>query len=256
MFLIERRKKIIEFLNKQHKVTVRELAGLLKVTEVTLRNDLKMLEQEGLIQRVHGGAVLIEQENPETSFASRTEENKEQKISIARKAVEMVRSGQCILLDGSTTILEFAKLLKTLPLRLTVATNGIYTALELSENPQITVILIGGVLRVGSTTIEGTLGIEVLDKLNFDMMFTSNDGFTIDDGLMDFNVYEADLKRSMASSAPVLVALMDSSKFGKSSSASFAATQQIDHLITDDLAAEETLEPLKKLNIDVVIASN
>ncbi|WIW70452.1 DeoR/GlpR family DNA-binding transcription regulator [Anaerosinus gibii] len=254
MFLIERRKKIIEFLNVQQKATVKELAATLKVTEVTLRSDLKVLEREGLIKRVHGGAVLIEQENPETSFMSRTEENKDKKIMIAHKAVEMVKSGQCLLLDGSTTILEFARILKRMPLRLTVVTNGIYTALELSENPQITVILVGGVLRVGSTTLEGTLGTHVLNKLNFDIMFTSNNGFTIDDGLMDFNVYEADLKRAMANAARKLVALMDSSKFDKSSSASFAPTRQIDTLITDEFISVDTIEQLKKLNVQVVIA--
>lgn len=253
MFLIERRKKIIEYLNTQRKATVKDLSSVLNVTEVTLRNDLKVLEKEGLIKRVHGGAVLVEQDNPENSFFVRKEKNKEQKIAIAKKAVELVKSGQCLLLDGSTTILEFAKLLKAMPVRLTVVTNGIYTALELSNNPQITVILVGGVLRVGSTTLEGTLGTHVLNKLNFDIMFTSNNGFTIEEGLMDFNVYEADLKKAMANSSHALVAMMDSTKFGKSSSASFASTRQIHTLITDDMAPPEMVEQLKKMNVNVVI---
>jgi len=253
MFLIERRKKILEFLSSHGKATVKELSSFSGVTEVTLRNDLKTMEEEGLIKRFHGGAIISEQVDPENFFSVREQKNQNQKSAIAKKAAELVTNGQCILLDGSSTIREFAKLLKTMPVRLTVITNGIYTALELRDNPLITVILLGGVIRVGSTALEGTLGTNILNQLKIDIMFTSASGFTIKDGLMDFNVYEVDLKKRMVESSAKLVTLMDSSKFDTSSLASFAATDQMDTLITDDSAPAEIIAQLRNMNINVLI---
>lgn len=249
--MIERRKKILEFLTQHEKATVKELSAFSKVTEVTMRNDLKSLEEEGLVKRFHGGAALAAQMDPENYFTVREQKNQKQKAAIARKAVELVTNGQCILLDGSSTIREFAKLLKTMPVRLTVITNGIYTALELRDNPLITVILLSGVIRVGSTALEGTLGSNILNQLKIDIMFTSASGFTMKDGLMDFNVYEVDLKKKMVQSSARLVTLMDSSKFNTSSLASFAAAGQMETLITDTAAPKDSIAELKSMNINV-----
>lgn len=254
MFLIERRKKILEFISSHGKATVKDLSLFSGVTEVTLRNDLKILAEEGLIKRFHGGAIISEQVDPENFFSVREQKNQDQKSTIAKKAAELVSNGQCILLDGSSTIREFAKLLKTMPIRLTVITNGIYTALELRDNPLITVILLGGVIRVGSTALEGTLGTNILNQLKIDIMFTSASGFTINDGLMDFNVYEVDLKRKMVEASAQLVTLLDSSKFGTSSLASFADTKQMNTLITDSNAPLETVKQLRNMNINVIIS--
>lgn len=254
MLLIERRKKILEFLSNHGRATVKELSLFSGVTEVTLRNDLRTLEEEGLLKRFHGGAVISEQVDPEDFFSVREQKNQIQKSTIAKKAAKLVSNGQCILLDGSSTIREFAKLLKTMPVRLTAITNGIYTALELRDNPLITVILLGGVIRVGSTALEGTLGTNILNQLKIDIMFTSASGFTLKDGLMDFNVYEVDLKKRMVEASAQLVTLMDASKFDTSSLASFAATDQMDILITDANAPPDTIDQLRDMNIQVIIA--
>lgn len=249
--MIERRKKVLEILSNHEKATVRDLSLFSNVTEVTMRNDLKIMEEEGLVKRFHGGAIISEQMNPENYFTVREQKNQKQKAAIARKAVELVANGQCILLDGSSTIREFAKVLKTMPVRLTAITNGIYTALELRDNPLITVILLSGVIRVGSTALEGTLGVNILDQLKIDIMFTSASGFTLKDGLMDFNVYEVDLKKKMVQSSARLVTLMDASKFNTSSLASFATTDQMETLITDNAAPADIIAQLRTMNINV-----
>src|SRR5690625_2084296 len=163
MFVSERREEIMNLLHKKNRITVQELHQNLGVSAATLRSDLNNMELEGLLTRTHGGAVLNDYTNNETSFSERKKKNKKEKERIAAYALNFVAEKQCILLDASSTALELARILKNNPIRLTVVTNGIQTALELKETPSITVILIGGVLTKGSSFIEGTLGLNILD---------------------------------------------------------------------------------------------
>jgi DeoR/GlpR family transcriptional regulator of sugar metabolism len=158
------------------------------------------------------------------------------------------------LLDASSTALELARYLKKKPIRLIVVTSGIYAAMELKENPGITVILIGGVLRLGSFGIEGTLGTSILNQINVDTMFASARGFTIEDGLTDFNVYEVELKKEMAKASKQLVALLDHSKLGKTSISAFAQTTEIQMMITDSKAPQDLLDRLTDMEVKVVTA--
>jgi len=257
MFSEERRKRIIDYLTQHNRATVKELAEILKVSTVTLRADLNYLESVGLLQRTHGGATLVEPKPeypPMTSFSVREKTNQAEKRAIGKAAADMVNTGQCIILDASSTCLEMARNLVTQQKRLTILTNGIMTAMELRENPQFTVILIGGILRMGSVGLEGSLGTHILGEINVDAMFTSARGFVYHDGLTDFNVYEVELKKAMAASAQKIVALLDHSKLGRSSIASFAAPEDIDIIITDSGAAEEDLRKLRQMGIEVVIA--
>jgi DeoR/GlpR family transcriptional regulator of sugar metabolism len=258
MFIEERRQTIMEYLTQHTRATVKELAEYLSVSEATLRTDLKEMEIEGLLQRTHGGATLLEQAKVElgSSFAVREKKNQEEKIAICKQATDYIRSGQCILLDASSTSLELARILKKMPLRLTILTNGMFTAMELQENPNFTVIMIGGILRLGGVGTEGNLGNAVFNQINVDTMFTSASGFTLEDGLTDFNVYEVELKKSMIKASSKLIALLDYSKLGKTSIASFASLDQIDLLITNNHTDPVFLRELKKQNIDVVLASS
>ncbi|MFZ4451293.1 DeoR/GlpR family DNA-binding transcription regulator [Salibacterium aidingense] len=252
LFVTERRHKIMEILNKEMRLTVKRLAGELDVSEVTLRSDLKEMEKEGLLRRTHGGAMLPSYPGEEVSFSAREKQNKNEKVIIAQQALDIIKEGQCILLDASSTALELAKLLKQKNIKLTVVTSGIYTALELRENPDLTVILLGGVVRKGSSSLEGILGSNILDQVYVDIMFTSGNGFTFETGLTDFNVYEVELKTEMVKKATSLVALMDHSKIGKSSISSFARTDDISYFITDQTLTKEQYNNFEKRNIEVL----
>lgn len=254
MFVSERRDKIMTMLQEKKRITVQELHTNLGVSAATLRSDLNNMELEGLLTRTHGGAVLNDYTNSETSFSAREKKNNKEKISIATKALDFVAEKQCILLDASSTALELARCLKKNPIRLTVVTNGIQTALELKENPSITVILIGGVLTKGSTFIEGTLGLDILDQVNIDLMFTSANGFSLEKGLTDFNLYEVQLKREMVNHAKKVIALIDHSKIGNNSAAIFADISDIDVLITDTPIHAELSEALTNSEVDVIIS--
>ena len=145
-----------------------------------------------------------------------------------------------------------ARLLKNKDIKVTVVTNGISAAVELKENPNIHVILIGGILSKGSMAVEGTLGTNILNKINIDKMFASASGFTIEDGMTDFSVYEVELKKIMAEKVNKIIALLDSSKIGTSSIASFATIDQIDTIITDGKLSEEMVHELTARNIKIL----
>ncbi|WP_068674980.1 DeoR/GlpR family DNA-binding transcription regulator [Oceanobacillus sp. Castelsardo] len=255
MFVSERRNIIMKVLKENKRITVKELAKEINVSEATLRTDLNKLEQNGLLARTHGGAVLNDELGKETNFSVRKLKNKEEKKKISLKALEMVQDKQCILLDASSTALELASFIKKQPKQLTVITSGIQTAMELKENPDITVILIGGVVTKGSAATEGTLGLNILDYVYIDTMFTSPNGFTFESGLTDFNLYEVSLKKEMIKRANNVITLIDSSKIGTNSSAVFAETDKIDTLITDKAVDKELVEKLQQSGVNVVIAN-
>jgi len=252
MFAPERRKIILDKLTEHQRVTIKELSTVIQVSEATLRTDLTKMEKDGLLKRTHGGAILSDQSDIETNFSIREQKNKMEKSMIAKKAMDLLSNGQCIMLDASSTALELAKTLKDTSIRLTVVTSGINTALELNHHPDITVILLGGIVKRGSNSLEGNLGIGILDQINIDIMFTSANGFSIDSGLTDFSMYEVELKKAMVNASNKVVALLDHTKINKNSIASYATTDQIDMIITDTEMSDVYKEKLADLNVDIL----
>jgi len=255
MFVTERRNKIMQLLHEKKRLTVKDLALKIGVSEATLRTDLNRMEEEGLLVRTHGGAVLNDYTDNETSFSVRKKKNKYEKSKIAEKAFEIIQEKQCILLDASSTALEIAHYLRKNPIRITVVTSGIHTAIELTDVPDVTVILIGGVLTKGSSSIEGKLGIDMLKYINIDIMFTSAQGFTFETGLTDFNLYEVELKKEMVRASNKVVALLDSSKIWNTSSVVFAETKEINVFITDYQISASIQQEFDKRNIQTIICN-
>ncbi|MBB6732481.1 DeoR/GlpR family DNA-binding transcription regulator [Cohnella zeiphila] len=251
MFASQRRDYIAEALRKHRQVTVRELAAELGVSEGTLRTDLRLMEDEGLLERTHGGAVpprsrsSAAQAQPQTS---RSELNPAEKRAIGRAAAELVAKGQCVMLDASSTALELARQLVDFDY-LTIVTNGLEAAMELNRNPRVNVILIGGVLRPSSRTIEGLLGKSILHDIHADLFFTSAEGFTLKAGMTDFSPYEAELKKEMAANASQVVALLDHTKLGRRSIATSIHADRIRTLVTDAQADPSFLQTLGRMRI-------
>ncbi|NRF93632.1 DeoR/GlpR transcriptional regulator [Paenibacillus frigoriresistens] len=244
---------IMNILHKQQRTTIKELNNHLNVSEATLRTDLTQMEKDGLIIRTHGGAMIKEKTNDQQHFPIYETVNQLEKMKICQRASQLISNGQCILLDASNIALELARILVQEKYRLTVITNGIQAAMEMKENPNITVILIGGVLRVGSSTLEGRFGIDLLKRIHVDVMFTSASGFTIENGLTDSNVYEIELKKEMVKAASQVVALLDHNKMRKISIASYALTEQIDVLITDDETPRSLLDEIAAKQIELIV---
>lgn len=254
MFAFERHDSIIDLLNKKKQVTVLELSQLLNVSVSTIRNDLTKLENNGFLTKTHGGAILQKDDEKYIAFTDRITKNTKEKESIANKALSLISNGQCIILDASSTSLFLAKRLHSFN-KLTVITNGLYTTLELKDNPNINVILIGGLVTTNSYSIEGLLGENLIKNIHADLCFTSAKGFTIKEGLTDFNIYEAELKKILTKRSNKLVALLDHSKLNTISIASFASASDINTLITDENIPQELINQYKSANINIEIAS-
>ncbi|WP_078392889.1 DeoR/GlpR family DNA-binding transcription regulator [Shouchella patagoniensis] len=253
LFATERQTKIMEHLLSKNRLTVKELSEKMGVSGATLRLDLRKMEEEGLLLRTHGGAVLKEtDQDNDTSFSNRVITNVVAKSAIAKKAYTIIKPNTSILLDASSTCLELAKLLKETSMKLTVVTSGIYTAFEMIENPRITTILIGGIVGKSGSTIEGTFGVSMLDHININYFFTSSNGFSFQNGLTDFNIYEVELKKEMVKKAEKIVALVDQSKMNHTSISSFASLEQIDTFISDYQPTEDWINKIQSKGIEYI----
>ncbi|WP_239615709.1 DeoR/GlpR family DNA-binding transcription regulator [Cohnella mopanensis] len=253
MFASHRRDQIIELLHRDKQVLVKDLARMFNVSEGTLRIDLRILEDEGLLERTHGGAVPLRNPSSVRDLRdySRSDLNHVEKRAIGQKAANLVTTGQCVILDASSTALELAKALADHHY-LTVVTNGLEAAMTLNQNPRNNVILIGGVLRAGSKTVEGVLGKDILAGIHADLFFTSAEGVSFQEGMTDFSLYEAELKKLMAGNARRTVALADHTKLGRRSIATSVPFNDIHTLITDNQADKDFLKQIK--GTEVLIA--
>ncbi|NJM05356.1 DeoR/GlpR transcriptional regulator [Candidatus Gracilibacteria bacterium] len=242
-----RREQIIGYLSARDRASVGELSQALNVSEVTIRKDLDVLETQGLLLRVHGGAMASGRGRLEMHFAAREQEHLEEKRRIAQAAARLVQPGQRIFLDGSTTALQMARLLKDRE-ELTVVTNGLYTALELNFSVGVTTIVVGGIMRHRSSSLVGSLNADLLQRLRVDIGFFGAKGATAE-GLMEGDLEEAQLKQRLVQIAAVAVGIVDASKFGINAFSVFALPNEIDRIITDTAAPPAIVETLRAQNI-------
>jgi DeoR/GlpR family transcriptional regulator of sugar metabolism len=259
MMLLERQNLILKYLEKNRKATTNELSDLLNVSSTTIRHDLNKMEKDLLITKTHGGAVL--NGFSETSkdltirpylFHDRENENQPAKDEISNCALKYIKDNQCIILDASSTAYILAQKLHNFNC-LTVITNGIYTALALKDCPHITVILVGGVVTQPSASIEGLLGQELLKKINADIAFVSARGFSLEEGLTDFSINEAELKKQFIHRSSKCIALIDHTKFDTVSVSSYASADDINLVITDSGINDTTLELYSANGIQIEI---
>ncbi len=210
------------------------------------------LEKDGLLRRIHGGAVLAENDSNIVNFHSRERKNSTEKAEICQAALQHINNGQCIILDASSTALALANSLDQFD-RLTVITNGIYTMMTLKDKPNITVIMAGGIVTKNSGSVEGLLGKDLFSEINIDIAFVSAQGFSLDAGLTDFNIYEAGLKKLMIQRAKTRIALLDHTKLDNVSIASFAGKGDLNLLITDKNAPMDIIEKYRAANLNVEV---
>jgi ribose transport system substrate-binding protein len=246
MTAFERRQRILGLLREQPGIRVPELARRLDVSQGTIRNDLRVLEKAGELTRVRGGAVVRDGRGfISPAFGARALVNAAAKERIARWAADMVQDGDSVLLDSSSTVFHIAPFLQDRS-DLTIVTNGIEVAYALSENPTHTIILIGGVLRPDRALTVGYLGEKLLEALHIKTAFVSCSGFSVETGLTQVDIQEAQLKSRMIESAERVVALIDSTKFGKVDLTPFASVEQISHILTDSDVAPRYIDSIRQ----------
>lgn len=253
MISYERRQSLLELLRKQPGLRVPELAEALRVSEGTVRNDLNALGRQGRLQRVHGGAILNDADQfQNNSFMLRFQKNAGAKLAIANKAATLVKNGDSILLDASSTAYYMARAIAERQ-KLRVMTNGFEVARELANNSSNTVILIGGVVNNDSSSVTGLLSEHIIEDLHIQKAFVSSSGFSLERGMTEVHLGEAQLKRKAIESAQQVIALIDSSKFGKEDLTPFARLDQIARLITDSNLEPEWVAKLKEAGVDYLI---
>jgi DeoR/GlpR family transcriptional regulator of sugar metabolism len=249
----ERRQSLLGVLRKQPGLRVPELAKALDVSEGTVRNDLNALEEEGRLKRVHGGAVLDDQDQfQNNSFVRRYKQNVAAKLVIAREAAALVNDGDSILLDASSTAYYLARALSERK-KLRVMTNGFEVARELAQNSSNSVILIGGVVNNDSSSVTGLLSEKIIAEMHIEKAFFSCSGFSLERGMTEVHFAEAQLKRKAIESSRQVIALVDSTKFGKEDLTPFAGSDQIAFLISDSKLSPEWIEKLKKAGINFTL---
>jgi DeoR/GlpR family transcriptional regulator of sugar metabolism len=251
-----RRQSLLEILRKQAGTRVTELAEVLGVSEGTIRNDLNALEKAGRLKRVHGGAVLTDQEQfQNNSFLRRFRQNAAAKLAIAREAAVLINDGDSILLDASSTAYYLARVLACRE-KLRVMTNGFEVARELAQNLSNSVILIGGVVSNDSSSVTGLLSEKIIAEMHIEKAFFSCSGFSLERGMTEVHLEEAQLKRKAIESSKQVIALIDSSKFGKEDLTLFARPAQIAHLFTDSGISREWTIRLQSANIPFTVCGD
>jgi DeoR/GlpR family transcriptional regulator of sugar metabolism len=253
LFLQERRGQIITLLEQVGRVSVADLGERFGVSQATIRTDLDALAAQGLLVRTHGGAIAPDRSDLELSFDVRRRLRSTQKHHIGAAAASMVEDGEAIALDASTTALALATQIKGRR-ELTVITNGIFIALALLDAPGITVLMPGGFLRRDSVSLVGAEGHEFIKQFNLEKGFFGGKGLTLEEGLTDVNSAEVAIKRSLVAEAKQVIAIVDSSKWGRVGFASFASIDQVDYVITDEGAPPDMVAALREAGVDVIIA--
>ena len=248
-----RRQSLLDILRKQPGLRVPELATALEVSEGTVRNDLNALEDEGRLKRVHGGAILQGQDQfQNNSFLRRFQENAAAKLAIAREAALLVKDGDSVLLDASSTAFFLARALSNRQ-RLRVVTNGFEVARELAHNPSNNVILIGGVVNNDSSSVTGLLSERIIEELRIEKAFLSCSGFSLERGMTEILLAEAQIKRKVIESSQQLFALVDSSKFGREDLTPFARPEKITRLFSDAGLSPEWITQLEEAHLEFTI---
>jgi DeoR/GlpR family transcriptional regulator of sugar metabolism len=247
-----RRQQILGDIEQGQTTSIGALSEKYSVSAMTIRRDLKLLEEEGQVRRTHGGAIHVRTSTVEPRYAAKQKINAARKDSIARYAAErLVSDGDILILEGGTTVTTMARLLAVRP-GLTVVTNGLYTTNELRHLlPHASVLCTGGILRETSFTFVGPIAERFFEGLYANKLFLSGTGLTPEAGLTDPNMLESQVKKAMVGAARQVILLLDSTKFGLQSLTTVLHPHAGHVLVTDDDAPPEAIAALRARGVDV-----
>ncbi len=253
MYAEERLQAIVERARQHGRVEVVALATELQVTPETIRRDLTSLERQGLLRRVHGGAIPVTRLGFEPAVSQRAERLTEEKDRIAKAALAELPSEGAILLDAGTTTARIAEALPQ-DRELTVVTNSIPIALTLSVRPNLQLLVTGGRIRSRTLAGVGDWTVSALSRVRVDVAFLGANGISPEFGLTTPDQSEAAAKRAMIAAARRSVVVADHTKLGEDYFARFADLDEIDTVITDSGADEELVSLLEAKGPTVVLA--
>src|SRR5690348_2062730 len=250
----ERRREIAGILDQQGRITVDEVRRKFGVSAVTARGDLDSLSASGLLIRSHGGGIKPLDSGPDYPLKDRENIQHDEKVRIARAAVELIRPSQTVILCTGSTSAEVANQLRRSNLEnVAVITYALNIAAKLADAPNLSLIMIGGILRQVSNAFVGPQAETMMGSLHADHLFLSAVGVDADIGPTTVDILEAQLNSKMVSAARQVTVIADSSKFGQRTLAVSARLEQIHRVITDINAPFHVVEQLQERGIEVVL---
>lgn len=233
----ERKNEILKELNKTGKVKVIELVNQFKVSEETIRRDLMLLEEKGLLKRVYGGAIKTVFEFEEPPFTQRTTVNHEAKVQIGKKAIQLISNGDVIAIDVGTTMLEFSKCIENKK-DITILTNSLPVSAVLTESLNQNkftgqILLLGGLIDPKHQSISGNLTEQMLNQFNINKAFISAGGVSIQGGVTNYHLHETFVSRKMVEVSKQVIMLTDYSKIGVDTFCKVCPLEKVDAIVCE-----------------------
>lgn len=253
----ERHSRIVELVLEKGRIAIPDICEMFEVSEMTARRDLNELDRQGLLRRIHGGAIANLGRSYEPPFQSRAVKNQEVKTAIGLKAAEFIFDGDSIALDVGTTTLEIVRGLKE-KRNLTIVTSCLQIANRVVDTLSLEIdarlVLTGGIVRPRELSLIGSIPEKVYQDLHVDKAFLGIGGITLEDGLTEYNIEDTQIKQTLLRNAREKIVVADSSKFGVTTFASVGPLTAIDRIITDRAAPREILDGIRKLGVEVILA--
>lgn len=251
--ITDRHQFILKKLKQEGKINILELIEEMQVSGVTIRKDLKILEDKNLLFRTRGGGSINNPYAIDRPINEKEFIKSEEKMRIAKAAIELVGNTDSIMIGSGTTAYEFAKALYSNK-NLTVITPAVKVGLELSDHPNIDVLLLGGMIRKNSSSVAGSHAIRILEEISCDILFLGVDGIDLEFGVSISNLAEASLNQKMIETAQTVVLLADCSKFDRRGLGRICSLDQVHYIITDNKVSDATVRAMKARGIKLIIA--
>lgn len=237
MYQEERQKKILKYVNENKKISVKELSELLDTSVVTIRSDISKLQDKGLLIRSHGGVMANSYKIDDVIPSDvKFQKHKNEKKKIAAMATTFIEDGDIIIIDSGSTTLELAK--KITQKNLTVFTNDLQIAIELSKRKNIKLIVSGGILISGVYTLTGSEAVNLFKNIHAKKLFISCDAYDKDFGISNRDTREVEIKKAMLQAVDKKYLLIDSSKLNQKVMAKVADIDTFDYFICDEISNE------------------
>jgi DeoR family transcriptional regulator of aga operon len=250
-----RHELILKRLQENGRVMIEELSDLTRVSGVTIRKDLKLLEDKGLLFRTRGGGSISNPYTIERPINEKEFFHAKEKDLIAKAALTIIGDNDSIMIGSGTTVFSLARALHPSK-RLTVITPAVKVTLELSSRPNIEVLQLGGLIRANSSSVAGAQAEHTLEDISCGILFLGVDGIDLDFGLSITNLAEANLNKKMIESAQVVAVLADSTKFGRRGLGKVCDFDQVRYIITDEGVSSGIVKQLDERGVKVIIASH
>ena len=249
----DRQQQILQLLERQQRLSVADICATFEVSEATARRDLETLADQGRLQRVHGGAIVLTQVPPEQPILQRQGEQSAEKARIGQAAAALVQAGETVFLGSGTTVLEAARALRGRR-DLTVLTNSLPVVNALAGAEGITIICLGGMLREGEFSFIGHITEQALSEVRADKVFMGTRAISLEYGLTHEYLPETMTDRAILKAGKEIVVLADHTKFGRAATVLLAPLERVHTIVTDAQTPADFLEAVRARGLHVVLS--